>query len=211
MSELSAAALQSEPFLLIAHTVTDLEAIQADPDAYFVSMYADPQQAASLWRKRLKDNPAGCDGYLRLSYQGQTLIGPRLWGEVSSIWYSLVGVVASYLATGEGKDCFPDQPVVMRLYQAGRRHCSKRTRTSGVWIRTNSSRIFSRRRRSTSPGLRSTSAMMSTGPWRDRPSSPGLPGPDLEQGSLVEGPGPTLSAQAFFCLRWPGHPSGPAR
>lgn len=120
MKELTEPAVQSEPFILLPHTVTDLDGFVANPDQYLVSMYEEPERAAALWRERLKKNPYGSDGYLSLSYFGHDLIPADLWDEVSGIWYALIDLVDEFIQKGSAEKLFPDQPVPLRLQTKGR-------------------------------------------------------------------------------------------
>lgn len=115
MSEDRLPAVKSEPFILVPHTVEDLDDFVADPEQSLVSLYAEPQRAAQLWRERLKDHPYGSEGLLRLSYFGRGLIAPELWDEVSGVWFALVDCVEAYLETGEGLTSFSGQPVDVEL------------------------------------------------------------------------------------------------
>lgn len=115
MSEDRLPAVESEPFILVPRTVEDLDDFVSHPEQYLVSLYAEPQRAAQLWRDRLKDHPYGSEGLLRLSYFGRDLISPDLWDEVSGVWFALIDCVEAYLETGEGMASFPGQPVDVEL------------------------------------------------------------------------------------------------
>ncbi|MGD6980672.1 hypothetical protein [Citricoccus sp. CH26A] len=115
MSENRPSALQSEAFILLPHTVQDLEDLVSHPERYLVSLDVEPQRAAALWRERLKRHPYGSEGLLRLTYRGRDLIGPALWDEVSGVWFALVDCVQAYLETGRGLTSFPGQPVDVEL------------------------------------------------------------------------------------------------
>lgn len=119
MEESIESAVQSESFLLIPHTVTDLDDFVANPERYLVSMYKEPERAAALWRERLKKNPYGSEGLLSLTYYGHELISADLWDEVSGIWYSLIELVEEFLQKGSAERLFPDQPVPLRLQVEG--------------------------------------------------------------------------------------------
>lgn len=67
-------AVHSEPYILVPHTVTDIEDFVANPENYLVSMFQEPERAAEMWRNRLKENPYGSEGFLSLSYYGIDLI-----------------------------------------------------------------------------------------------------------------------------------------
>ena len=58
----------SEAFILLPDTVQDLEDFVSHPERYLVSLDAEPQRAAALWRERLKRHPYGSEGLLRLTY-----------------------------------------------------------------------------------------------------------------------------------------------
>jgi hypothetical protein len=115
MSEGRFPAIESESFILVPRTVEDLDDFVSHPEQYLVSLYAEPQRAAQLWRERLKEHPYGSEGVLRLSYFGRGLISPDLWDEVSGVWFALIDCVAAYLETGEGVTSFPGQPVDIEL------------------------------------------------------------------------------------------------
>lgn len=120
MKEQAESAIQSEPFILVPHTVTDLNDFVANPDQYLVSMFKEPERAADLWRKRLKDNPYGSEGFLSLSYYGHDLISAELWDEVSGIWFELIELAEEFLQKGSAERLFPDQPIPLRLQTKGR-------------------------------------------------------------------------------------------
>ncbi|GAA1980025.1 hypothetical protein GCM10009718_16100 [Isoptericola halotolerans] len=113
-------AVTAESFILVPHTVTDLEDFSAHHERYLVSIDAEPERAVSLWHERLRDNPYGSEGFLDLRYHGQELMAPELWDEVYGIWHSLVEIIDDFLATGTGSDLFPDQPVGIELKSHGR-------------------------------------------------------------------------------------------
>lgn len=108
-------AVQSEPHILVPHTVTDLDDFVAHPENYLVSMFQEPGRAASIWRDRLNRNPYGSEGFLSLSYHGIELIPGELWDEVSGIWFELIELVEEYLRKGSAQRLFPGQPVPLRL------------------------------------------------------------------------------------------------
>ncbi|QRQ78450.1 hypothetical protein [Glutamicibacter protophormiae] len=108
-------AVQSEPYILVQHTVTDLDDFVAHPENYLVSMFQEPGRAASIWRDRLKRNPYGSEGFLSLSYHGIELIPGELWDEVTGIWFELIELVEEYLHKGSAERLFPGQPVPLRL------------------------------------------------------------------------------------------------
>ncbi len=108
-------AVESEALILLPGTVEDLDDFASHPEQYLVSLYAEPQRAAGLWRERLKRHPYGSEGLLRLSYRGRDLISPELWDEVSGVWFALIDCVAAYLETGTGLASFPGQPVDIEL------------------------------------------------------------------------------------------------
>lgn len=111
MKELTDAAVQSEAFILLPHTVTDLDDVVENPGRYLISMFKEPERAAALWRERLKNNPYGSDGFLSLSYYGHDLISADLWDEVSGIWHALLELVEEFIQKGSAGRLFPDQPV----------------------------------------------------------------------------------------------------
>lgn len=120
MKEPTEAAVQSEAFILLPHTVTDLDDFVENPDRYLVSMFNEPERAADLWRERLKKNPYGSDGFLSLTYYGHDLISADLWDEVSGIWHALLELVEEFIQKGSAERLFPDQPVPLRLRAKGR-------------------------------------------------------------------------------------------
>lgn len=119
--EVSLAVVGSEALILLPDTVQDLEDFVCHPERYLVSLDAEPQRAAALWRERSKRHPYGSEGLLRLTYRGRELIGPALWDEVSGVWFALIDCVQAYLETGSGLTFFPGQPVdvEMRHTRAG--------------------------------------------------------------------------------------------
>ncbi|MGO4295293.1 hypothetical protein [Glutamicibacter sp. MCAF14] len=118
--EMKEPAVHSEPYILVPHTVTDLEDFVTHPENYLVSMFQEPDRAASIWRDRLNRNPYGSEGFLSLSYQGIELIPGGLWDEVSGIWLELIELVEDYLHKGSAERLFPGQPVPLRLETKGR-------------------------------------------------------------------------------------------
>jgi len=120
MQEAQEQAVQSEAFILVPHTVTDLDDFAQHHDRYLVSMYAEPERAASIWRERLKKNPYGSEGFLALSYYGRDLVSADLWDEVSGIWFAIVELVEDFMRNGSSENLFPDQPVPLRLATKGR-------------------------------------------------------------------------------------------
>ncbi|MFK0083152.1 hypothetical protein [Glutamicibacter sp. NPDC090743] len=113
-------AVQSEPYILVPHTVTDLDDFVAHPENYLVSMFQEPRRAAGIWRDRLNRNPYGSEGFLSLSYHGTELISAELWDEVTGIWFELIELVEEYLLKGSAERLFPGQPVPLRLEVKGR-------------------------------------------------------------------------------------------
>lgn len=120
MKDERASAVHSEPYILVPHTVTDLDDFVANPDSYLVSMYDEPERAASLWRERLKRNPYGSEGYLWLNYRGRDLLTPDMWDEVTGIWYALIDLVEAFVQNGSAETFFPGQPLRLRLYRSGK-------------------------------------------------------------------------------------------
>lgn len=112
--------LRAETFVLLPHTVTDLDDFAAHHDRDLVSVDADPDGAARQWRERLARNPYGSDGFVALHYRGQELVAPDLWDDVHGTWYAVVEVVDAYLRTGAGLASFPGQPVDIELRGRGR-------------------------------------------------------------------------------------------
>jgi hypothetical protein len=114
-------AVGSEALILLPDTVQDLDDFVSHPEQYLVSLYAEPQRAAGLWRERLTRHPYGSEGLLRLSYRGRELIHHALWDEVSGVWFALIDCLQSYVETGSGLTSFPGQPVdvVLRRTAAG--------------------------------------------------------------------------------------------
>ncbi len=113
-------AVRSEPYILIPHTVTNLDDFVNNPDKYLVSMFGDPQRAAAMWRSRLNTNPYGSEGFLSLSYYGIELISADLWDEVTGIWFELIELIEEFMRKGSGERLFPGQPVPLRLVTKGR-------------------------------------------------------------------------------------------
>lgn len=113
-------AVHSEPYILVPHTVTDLDNFVANPESYLVSMFLEPERAAEIWRNRLKENPYGSEGFLSLSYYGIDLISGDLWDEVTGIWFELLELVEEFLQKGLAERLFPGQPVPLRLEVKGR-------------------------------------------------------------------------------------------
>lgn len=112
-------AVRSEPFILIPHTVTDLDDFAAHPDKYLVSMFGEPERAADIWRNRLKKNPYGSEGLLTLTYHDVELIRADLWDEVTGIWSELVELVEVFMREGAANRLFPGQPTPLRLVTKG--------------------------------------------------------------------------------------------
>lgn len=113
-------AVHSEPYILVPHTVTDLDDFVANPENYLVSMFKEPERAAEIWRNRLKENPYGSEGFLALSYYGIDLISGDLWDEVTGIWFELLELVEEFMEKGSAERLFPGQPVPLRLEVKGR-------------------------------------------------------------------------------------------
>lgn len=111
--------VESDTFLLVPHTVADLDDFVQKHDEYLVSIYAEPGRAAVLWRDRLKRNPYGSEGFVSLSYYGHDLIDADLWDDTAGIWSALVGVVEGFVASGDGSATFPGQPVPLGLRTQG--------------------------------------------------------------------------------------------
>ncbi|WP_157066415.1 hypothetical protein [Glutamicibacter mysorens] len=112
--------VQSEPYILVPHTVTHLDDFVAHPENYLVSMFQEPERAAGIWQDRLNRNPYGSEGFLSLSYHGIELMPGELWDEVTGIWFELLELVEEYLQTGSAERLFPGQPVPLRLELKGR-------------------------------------------------------------------------------------------
>lgn len=108
-------AVASNTFLLIPQTVTDLDHFTGNRSEYLVSIYDEPERAASLWRERLKRNPYGDEGFVSIEHYGRELIAGDLWDQVSGIWNGFVGAIGQYLTTGEGEAWFAGQPVPIML------------------------------------------------------------------------------------------------
>lgn len=113
-------AVHSEAYILVPHTVEDLDDFVENPDKYLVDMYEAPERAADIWRNRLKRNPYGGEGLLQVAYYGIDLISASLWDNVASLWMDLVEVIDSFLQTGEGEGLFPGSPVPIHLRSKGR-------------------------------------------------------------------------------------------
>jgi len=120
MNEQAVRAVRSEPFILIPHTVTDLDDFAAHPDKYLVSMFGEPERAADIWRNRLKKNPYGSEGLLALTYHDVELIPADLWDEVTGIWSELVELVEAFIEEGTSESLFPGQPTPLRLATKGK-------------------------------------------------------------------------------------------
>lgn len=110
-------AVSSNSFLLIPHTVTDLDDFTENHDRYLLSVFDEPERAASLWRERLKRNPYGDEGFVEIQHYGRDLISGDLWDHVSGIWHSLVELISDFLKRGTAETSFPDQPIPMRLHR----------------------------------------------------------------------------------------------
>lgn len=108
-------AVSSNSFLLIPHTVTDLDDFRENHDRYLVSVFDEPERAASLWRERLRRNPYGDEGFVEIQHYGRDLISGDLWDQVSGIWHSLVELISEFDRHGVAETSFPGQPVPMRL------------------------------------------------------------------------------------------------
>lgn len=110
-------AVSSNSFLLIPHTVIDLDEFTENHDRYLVSVFDEPARAAALWRERLKRNPYGDDGFVEIQHYGRELISGDLWDQVSGIWHSLVELISDFLNHGAAETSFPGQPTPMRLHR----------------------------------------------------------------------------------------------
>lgn len=118
--EMKEQAVHSEPYILVPHTVTDIDDFVTNPENYLVSMFQEPERAAEIWRNRLKENPYGSEGFLSLSYYGIDLISGDLWDEVTGIWFELLELVEEFMEKGSAERLFPGQPVPLRLEVKGR-------------------------------------------------------------------------------------------
>ncbi|MDO5683241.1 MAG: hypothetical protein Q4G46_10490 [Propionibacteriaceae bacterium] len=112
-------AVESETLLLLPHTVTDLDDFVARPEHYLVSVEAEPARAAEVWLDRLKRNPYGSDGLLRLAYFGRDIFTADQWDDVDGLWHELVGLCQGFLADGHAEMSFPGQPLVMSFERKG--------------------------------------------------------------------------------------------
>lgn len=108
-------AVESDSFLLIPHTVIDLEDFTENHESYLVSVSREPERAAALWRARLKRNPYGDEGFVSLSHYGRDLISGDLWDQVGGIWSALVEAIEAFLDDGQAEVFFPGQPVPIAL------------------------------------------------------------------------------------------------
>jgi len=114
-SDSSASAVASNSFILIPHTVTDLQDFTENHPTYLVSVYEEPERAASLWRERLRRNPYGDEGYVALEHYGRDLIAGDLWDHVGGVWSNLVAAIGSFLEDGSAETSFPGQPAPILL------------------------------------------------------------------------------------------------
>lgn len=110
-------AVSSNSFILRPQTVTDLEDFEEHHESYLVSIYDEPERAATLWRERLKRNPYGDEGFVSLEHYGRDLISGDLWDQVGGIWSNLVEVIGRFLDHGIGETMFPGQPAPIALRQ----------------------------------------------------------------------------------------------
>ncbi|MBB5748711.1 hypothetical protein GGQ69_001000 [Micrococcus sp. TA1] len=69
-------AVESEALILLPDAVEEVEDVVSQPERCLVSMYAEPQRAARVWRERRTRHPYGSEGLLRLSYCGGELLSP---------------------------------------------------------------------------------------------------------------------------------------
>ncbi|MDO5682544.1 MAG: hypothetical protein Q4G46_06935 [Propionibacteriaceae bacterium] len=113
-------AVVSETLLLLPHTVTDLDDFVARPEHYLMSVEAEPVRAAEVWLDRLKRNPYGSDGLIRLAYFGRDIFTADQWDDVDGLWHELVGLCHGFLADGRAESCFPGQPLVMSFERKGK-------------------------------------------------------------------------------------------
>ncbi|OAH50926.1 hypothetical protein [Microbacterium oleivorans] len=114
-TDLSAPAVASNSFILVPHTVTDLEDFTENHPTYLVSVYEEPERAAALWRERLRRNSYGDEGYVALEHYGRNLIAGDLWDHVGGIWSNLVDAIGSFLDHGAAETSFPGQPAPILL------------------------------------------------------------------------------------------------
>jgi hypothetical protein len=111
--------VDAETFILLTDTVTDLDDFVARPEAYLVSIEREPVRAAARWRERLRRNPHGGDGLVRLSTFGRDVFTAAQWDDVDGIWHELVELCHGYLATGHAAVTFPGQPLEITMRRAG--------------------------------------------------------------------------------------------
>jgi hypothetical protein len=112
-------AVASNSYILIPHTVTDLDDFTENHSAYLVSVYDEPERAAAVWRERLKRNPYGDEGFVSLEHYGHDLISGEYWDQVGGIWANMIEVVEQFLDRGIGESTFPGQPAPIALRQLG--------------------------------------------------------------------------------------------
>lgn len=112
-------ACETETFLLIPHTVTDLAQLAARPDEYLVSIDAEPKRAANIWFDRAARNPYGGDGCVQIRYFEAQLIPLELWDDTVGIWIALLDAMENFLATGVGRsDYSPEFSLVGSIHGA---------------------------------------------------------------------------------------------
>lgn len=110
-------AVTSNTYILLPHTVTDLDDFTENHSAYLVSVYDEPERAAATWRERLKRNPYGDEGFVALEHYGRDLISGELWDQVGGIWSNLVEAIEGFVDHGIGESTFPGQPAPIVLRQ----------------------------------------------------------------------------------------------
>lgn len=111
----------AETFILRAHVpgIVDLEAYEANPHQYAVSITDEPTLAAASFFARRDRYSVPFEGHVSLRINETEMLGPRLWDEVPSIWRALVVACQGYLVSGIGDDTLDGQPTVIRLARQG--------------------------------------------------------------------------------------------
>lgn len=112
-------AVESETLILVPHTVTDLDDLVAYPEKYLISITKDPAGAAAQWHERLRRNPYGSDGLVRLSHYGTDVFTADMWDDVDGIWFGLVRLCRGFLDSGKAEASFYGQPLAMTLRRKG--------------------------------------------------------------------------------------------
>lgn len=102
---------------VLTRPVYDLNDLVQRPEKYLIDIHAHPEEAAQAWKQRRRkehDREWG-EGLISLTYDGQELVAPDLWDDITPLWTSLLNVVRQYQREGHGEVLFPDQPIPIVL------------------------------------------------------------------------------------------------